>query len=234
MFMKHSIVSGLVVLAALAGRGAEPLTTLCTGTAPTISVPAAWTDGETVPGGTPLAVDAHSLTGDTVTVSVDGLAATFAGGDGTFRWRPWTSGTHTLTHRAGTAAWTLRVSGAQSAAGLPVGAFRDCANLVEVVFPTGLKEIGAGAFSGCPNLARVNVPTLVDWYALSFADEGANPLLMGTALYVGGMNVRLEGPRFDRLVIPEGVTRIPSGIFQDCTNFVSVTIPGSVTSKFVI
>ena len=67
----------------LPGRGAEPLTTLCTGTAPTISVPAAWTDGETVPGGTPLAVDAHSLTGDTVTVAVDGLAATFAGGGGT-------------------------------------------------------------------------------------------------------------------------------------------------------
>ena len=229
MFMKHSIVFGLAVLAVLVGRGAEPPFTLCTGTAPTISVPAAWTDGETVPGDTPLALDAHSLTGDTVTVSVDGLAATFSGGGGTFRWRPWTSGTHTLTHTAGTNVWRLTVSGTPSAAGLPAGAFRDCTNLVSVTLPAGLKEIGAGAFTGCPNLARVSVPTLADWYALSFADEGANPLLTGTALYVGGMPVSLEGPRFDRLVIPEGVTRIPAGIFQDCTNFVSVTIPGSVT-----
>ena len=229
MFMKHSIVFGLAVLAALAGRGVEPLSTLCTGTAPTISVPAAWTDGETVPGDTPLAVDAHSLTDDTVTVTVDGLAATFAGGGGTFRWQPWTSGTHTLTHTAGTNVWRLTVSGTPSAAGLPVGAFRDCTNLVSVTLPAGLKEIGAGAFTGCPNLARVGVPTLADWYALSFADVDTNPLSWGTALYVGGMNVRPEGPRFDRLVIPEGVTKIPEDIFQGCRNFVSVEIPGSVT-----
>lgn len=229
MFMKYSIVWGLAVSAALAGRGEEPPSTLCAGTVPTISVPAAWTDGETVPGDTPFAVDAHSLTGDTVTVTVDGLAATFAGGGGTFRWRPWTSGTHTLTHTAGTNVWRLTVSGTPSATGLPVGAFRDCTNLVAVAFPAGLTEIGAGAFTGCPNLARVGVPTLADWYALSFADEGANPLLTGSALYVGGIPVRLEGPRFDRLVIPEGVTQISAEIFQDCTNFVSVTIPGSVT-----
>ena len=227
--MRKSMLALLLAAStALSVWGAEPLTTLCTGTAPTISVPAAWTDGETVSGDTPPAVAAHSLTGDTVTVAVDGLTATFAGG-GTFRWRPWTSGMHTLTHRVGANVWRLTVSGAPSAAGLPAGAFRDCTNLVSVTLPAGLKEIGAGAFTGCPNLARVSVPTLADWYALSFADEGANPLLSGTALYVGGMPVRLEGPRFDRLVIPEGVTRIPAGIFQDCTNFVSVTIPGSVT-----
>lgn len=230
-FMRKATLSLLLALSGLlAGRGAEPLTTLCTGTAPTISVPAAWTDGETVPGDTPLAVDAHSLTDDTVTVTVDGLAATFAGSGGTFRWQPWTSGTHTLTHTAGANVWRLTVSGAQSAAGLPAGAFRGCTNLVEVVFPAGLKEIGAGAFSGCPNLARVGVPTLADWYALSFADADDNPLSWGAALHVGGMPVRLEGLRFDRLVIPEGVTRIPSEIFQNCTNLVSVTIPGSVTN----
>lgn len=227
---KATLVLLLALSGLLAGRGAEPLATLCTGTAPTISVPAAWTDGETVSGDTPLAVAAHSLTGDTVTVTVDGLAATFSGGGGTFRWQPWTSGTHTLTHTAGTAVWTLRVSGTQSVAGLPAGAFRDCTNLVAVTLPAGLKEIGAGAFTGCPNLARVSVPTLAEWYALSFADEGANPLLTGTVLYVGGIPVRLEGPRFDRLVIPEGVTRIPAGIFQGCTNFVSVTLPTSVTN----
>ena len=232
MFMKHSIVFGLAVLAALAGRGAEPLSTLCTGTAPTISVPAAWTDGETVSGDTPLAVATHSLTGDTVTVTVDGLAATFSGGGGTFRWQPWTSGTHTLTHTAGTAVWTLRVSGTQSVAGLPAGAFRDCTNLVSVTLPKGVTAKGAWTFAGCPNLARVDAPTLRDWFAVvpaDPADTDANPLSWGATLYVDGIPVRLEGPRFDRLVIPEGVTQIPAGAFHDCPDIVSVKIPNSVT-----
>ena len=226
---KATLALLLALSGLLAGRGAEPLATLCTGTAPTISVPAAWADGDSITVDGPVTVDAHSLTGDTVTVTVDGLTATFVGGGGSFRWQPWMSGTHVLTHRAGTNVWRLTVSGSRAATGLPAGAFRDCTNLVAVTLPAGLKEIGAGAFSGCPNLARVGVPTLADWYALSFADEGANPLAQGAALYVNGMPVRLEGPQFDRLVIPEGVTRIPAGIFQDCTNFVSVAIPGSVT-----
>ena len=226
---KATLALLLALSGLLSGRGEEPLATLCTGTAPTISVPAAWTDGETVSGDTPLAIDAHSLTGDTVTVSVDGLAATFAGGGGTFRWQPWKSGTHTLTHRAGTSTWTLRVSGTKTA-GLPEGAFRDCTNLVSVTLPAGVTAEGTGTFAGCPNLARVDASTLRDWFAVVHTDVDTNPLSWGAVLHVDGMPVRLEGPRFDRLVIPEGVTRIPVGIFQDCTNFVSVMIPGSVTN----
>ena len=229
MFMKHSIVLGLMGFVALAGRGAEPPTTLCTGTAPTISVPAAWADGDSVPAGYgPATVDAHSLTGDTVTVTVDGLAAAFAGGGGSFRWRPWMDGEHVLTHTAGTNVWRLAVSGSRAAAGLPEGAFRDCANLVSVAFPSGLAEVGAGAFEGCPRLARVDVPALRDWFAVSFEDGGANPLRTGAALHVDGVPVRLEGPRSDRLVIPAGVSRIPAGAFRDCPDIVSVEIPPGV------
>ncbi len=227
---KATLALLLVLSGLLSGRGAELLSTLCTGTAPTISVPAAWTDGETIPGDTILALDAHSLTGDTVTVSVDGLAATFSGGGGTFRWRPWTSGMHTLTHRAGTAVWTLRVSGTKTA-GLPAGAFQDCTNLISVTLPAGVAAEGTGTFAGCPNLARVDAPTLRDWFAVVPADEDANPLSWGTALHVGGVPVRLEGPRFDRLVIPEGVTQIPAWAFRDCTNLVSVTFPAGVAAE---
>ena len=236
MFMKRSIVFGLTVFAALAGRGAEPLTTLCTGTAPTISVPAAWTDGDSIPVDDFITVDAHSLTGDTVTVSVDGLTATFVGGGGSFRWWSWTSGKHVLTHRAGTNVWRLTVSGAQSVEGspegFPAGTFRDCTNLVAVTLPSGvMAEDGEGMFAGCQNLARVNVPALRDWFASGHSwDTNDNPLSWGTALYVGGMPVKLEGAWFDRLVIPGGVTQIPVGIFQDCWEIVSVTIPNSVAN----
>ena len=242
---KATLALLLVLSGLLSGRGVEPLTTLCTGTAPTISVPAAWTDGETVPGDTPLAVDAHSLTGDTVTVTVDGLTATaqYAMHDYNYRGSYYARGevdgypnlisqtrstteTRTQTVRD---TWTLRVSGTPSAAGLPVGAFRDCTNLVSVTLPKGVTAKGAWTFAGCPNLARVDAPTLRDWFAVAPADADANPLSWGAALYVGGIPVRLEGPHFDRLVIPEGVTRTPAEIFQGCTNFVLVTIPDSVT-----
>ena len=188
----------------LPGRGAEPPATLCTGTAPTISVPAAWTDGETVPGGTPLVLNAHSLTGDTVTVTVDGLAATFAGGGGTFRWQPWTSGTHTLTHRAGTAVWTLRVSGAQSAAGLPAGAFRDCTNLVAVTLPSGLTEIGAGAFRGCANLVSVVFPSGLAGIGAGAFRDCAN--LVSVAF-------------------PSGLAEIGAGAFEGCPRLARVDVP---------
>ncbi len=229
---KATLALLLALSGLLPGRGAEPLSTLCTGTAPTISVPAAWTDGDPIPVDDFTTVDAHSLTGDTVTVSVDGLTATFAGGGGSFRWWSWTSGKHVLTHRAGTNVWRLTVSGAQSVEGSPAGTFRDCTNLVAVTLPSGVfEEYGEGMFAGCLNLARVNVPALRDWFASGHSsDTNDNPLSWGMALYVGGMPVKLEGAWFDRLVIPEGVTQIPVGIFQDCGDIVSATIPNSVAN----
>ena len=204
LMRKATLALFLVLSGLLSGRGAEPLSTLCTGTAPTISVPAAWTDGETVPGGTPLVLNAHSLTGDTVTVTVDGLAATFAGGGGTFRWQPWTSGTHTLTHRAGTAVWTLRVSGAQSAAGLPAGAFRDCTNLVAVTLPSGLTEIGAGAFRGCANLVSVVFPSGLAGIGAGAFRDCAN--LVSVAF-------------------PSGLAEIGAGAFEGCPRLARVDVP---------
>lgn len=200
--MKRMIGLGFVFFGILAGRGVDPLSTLCTGTAPTVSVPAAWDDGEVVSGNTPLIVDAHSLTGDMVTVAVDGLTAMFAGGGGTFRWQPWTSGEHVLTHTVWTNVWTLRVSGAQSAAGLSAGAFRDCANLVSVTVPDGVTSIGRGAFSGCGGLVGIAVDPGNPCYS------SRNGLLLsrdGTEL--------VEGVNGD-VVVPDGVADIGDSAFR--------------------
>ena len=216
--MKRMIGLGFVFFGILAGRGVDPLSTLCTGTAPTVFVPAAWDDGEVVSGDTLLIVDAHSLTGDTVTVTVDGLTAMFAGGGGTFRWQPWTSGEHVLTHTVGTNVWTLRVSGAQSAAGLLAGAFQDCANLVSVTVPDGVTRIGRGAFSGCGGLVGIAVDPENSCYS------SRNGLLLsrdGTEL--------VEGVNGD-VVVPDGVIRIDDLAFSGRSGLTNVTIPSSVTS----
>ena len=222
---KATLALLLVLSGLLAGWGTEPLATFCTGTAPTISVPAAWTDGETVPGDTPLTLDAYSLTGNTVTVFVDGLAATFAGGGGTFRWQPWTSEMHTLTHRAGTAVWTLRVSGTQSAAGLPAGAFRDCTNLVSVTIPNSVTDIADFAFDGCNGLVNIEVAPENRFYysengmltakRYAYSDEICGRIL------VRGVNVVAAD-------VPLGVTGIDSRAFQGCSSLTGVTIPSSV------
>ncbi len=227
--MKHLIVFSLITWFALLMQGTEPTETVYSGTAPTISVPLIWTDGKVIDGTVPVTIDAHSLLEHSVTVSVDGLVVELTDGGGSFLWQPWTIGEHVLTHTVGSNVWNLTVSSSSATNELPANGFRGCTNLVSVTFPTGLTKVGAGAFTDCTHLARVHVPKLTDWFALSFADEEANPLTRDATLYVGGSPIELRGTSLEQLVVSEGGTHLSGGAFQDCTNLVSVTLPSSLT-----
>jgi len=50
-----------------------------------------------------------------------------------------------------------------------VGAFRDCANLTEVILPESIEVIGAGAFENCVNLKTLMIPTTAEYTEESFA-----------------------------------------------------------------
>ncbi len=100
-------------------------------------------------------------------------------------------------------------------------AFYNCGGLTSVTIGNGVTSIGYHAFEDCSSLNAVYITDIAKWCAIVF---GSNPLSYAKNLYLNG--VEIQG----NFVMPDGVTKIPSYTFKNCTNLISVTIPDSVTS----
>ena len=104
-------------------------------------------------------------------------------------------------------------------------AFRNCSSLTEVTIGTGVTSIGSYAFQNCNGITRIYYSgDITGWLNI----EGLNNLMSDVSssceLYFG--DIKVEG----ELIIPEGVTSIPSSAFQNLKGITSLTIPDSVTS----
>ena len=104
-------------------------------------------------------------------------------------------------------------------------AFYNNQELTSIAIPNSITFIGANAFQYCSNLSAVYISDLTAWCNIKF--EGSvygwtNPLSYAHHLY-------LKGEEIKELIIPEGVTVINPWAFVGCSEFVSVTIPSSVT-----
>ena len=87
--------------------------------------------------------------------------------------------------------------------------YRGCTNLVGIVLPDGVENIGGYAFYGCSSLTNVTIPNSV----MSIGDR---------AFYAC--------TSLTNTVIPDNVTSIGNSAFDGCSSLISVTIPASVTS----
>ena len=110
--------------------------------------------------------------------------------------------------------------------GLPVinidaYAFQNCKAITSVTISENVTRIGRSAFYGCSSLKNVYITDIAAWCNISFGDNASNPLFYAHRLY-------LNGELITDLVIPEGVTTIPSYAFY--CNITSATIPDSVLS----
>lgn len=81
-------------------------------------------------------------------------------------------------------------------------------NLVNVVIPDGVSEIGEEAFCGCGNLKQINIP-----YGVTE---------IGEAAFCGCNNLK-------EITLPDSVTKIDYKAFYGCESLEQVTIPDSVT-----
>ena len=102
-------------------------------------------------------------------------------------------------------------------------AFRNCSSLTSVTIPDSVTIIGGSAFSGCSKLQNIYITDIAAWCNISGLSK-----LMGYGS--SNKNLYLNNELVTTLIIPDGVTAIPSNAFYGCSGLTSVTIPDSVTS----
>lgn len=119
------------------------------------------------------------------------------------------------------------------------GAFTGCSSLTSIIIPETVTEIGESAFEDCSSLTSITIPKNVTYIGKN-AFRGC--------ISITSIIVDKDNPRYDsrnncnaiiwkntlklgcqNSFIPQGVTSIADGAFEDCTSLESINIPDSVT-----
>ena len=113
---------------------------------------------------------------------------------------------------------------------LEEGAFKHCPNVKKIILPSTLKKTGLSVFDCTPE--ELYIADLQKWIDIDFAKTGAEPDSGSSPLFIidcDKLKVYVNGKFTENLVIPDGVTSIPSEKFYNWSCIKSVTIPKSVT-----
>lgn len=86
--------------------------------------------------------------------------------------------------------------------------FYKCKNLLSVILPNSIIEIGVAAFQGCDQISSLNIPNSVS--------------------SIGGWAFK-DCTNLMKIVLGADITEIGVGAFENCTSLTSVDIPRSVT-----
>ena len=124
-------------------------------------------------------------------------------------------------------------------------AFYKCRGLTSVTIGNGVTSIGDWAFYDCGSLTEVTIGngvTSIGWYAflhssikrIDYSGDITGWLNISGLYYLmeyvsSSLELHISGEKVEEVVIPDGVTWIPSYAFRYQTGITSVTIPDSVT-----
>ena len=130
-------------------------------------------------------------------------------------------------------------------------AFSSCYALTSITISDGVTNIGEGAFSSCTEVQKISIPssleTVGDRIFINYPsvskvtriDFNGDLEAWLKVMSLGGMSsfisedsaIYLNGEQLSGdIIIPEGITSIPSYAFTNFTQITSLTIPDSVTS----
>ena len=99
-------------------------------------------------------------------------------------------------------------------------AFYHWREMKSIKFHKNVKKVGRLAFYQYDNLEAVIVPDIETWINL---ETETNPLQYAKHLYINDQEVK-------NLVIPESITELPIGVFQNCLSIESVTFHHKLTT----
>ena len=117
-------------------------------------------------------------------------------------------------------------------------AFAACDGLTSVNIPNSVTTIGYEAFYGCRSLTSVTIPdsvTTIGEYVFSSCSmlqefKGNLASEDGRCLIIEGTLIAFAPAELTEYAIPDSVTTIGSGAFEDCSGLTSITITDSVTT----
>lgn len=108
------------------------------------------------------------------------------------------------------------------------GAFSDCCSMTSITLSEALETIGDNAFMNCSSLVSIVIPhsaTNIGWNIFSGCDKLRKITFYCPEInefWVSGME------SVEEVVLGEGVEKVNSNAFQECTNLSSLTIGNSV------
>lgn len=95
-------------------------------------------------------------------------------------------------------------------------------NITEVIFGTGIEQIGADAFKECTLVEKMTIKDIGKWCEIEFLNVYSNLMYLEKPVYIG--NMKLTG----NLIINEGIEYINSYAFMYCDEFSSLTLSDTV------
>lgn len=111
-------------------------------------------------------------------------------------------------------------------------AFCGCTNLVEIILPDNIINIGEGAFHNCSNLASINIPngvSVIEKDTFNCCENLKIIIIPNSVTSVGYMAFH-NCSGVENVSISNGVTSIDDHAFSGCKSLTRITIPDSVIS----